>query len=237
MLLLFFKVKLLFLSLSVIIPFSVSLVHHLLFGVNACCSFVNVFCCFLHLYRRRRPRPELCGVFLGAAHVGPSLSQPHWLSEFGAEGVGDGWPSLPRQMQPLKEEWQRGGIYLTLSSPVHPRRIHRATCSSHCFFCCCFFPPLGPVPAVRALLGLRVADDESVPSSFRVHRGLPDCTEWQHVDPTLQYFPLQFSQTASSALNGEKYIHSIVNTLVREHVTVNSAELLYNTLPHMFEKS
>lgn len=98
---------------SVIIPYSISLVHHLLFAVKRWLFLwklfffftfpVLFFFCFLHLHRRR-PRPELCGVFLGAAHVGPSLSQPHWLPEFGAEGVGDGWPSLLRQMQPLKEE-------------------------------------------------------------------------------------------------------------------------------------
>lgn len=58
----------------------------------------------LYLYRGRRQRPVLCSVLLSAAHVGPSLSQPHRLSEFGAEGLGDGWPSLLGQMQPLKEE-------------------------------------------------------------------------------------------------------------------------------------
>lgn len=69
---------------------------------TACLSFLVSL--LIYLYRGGRPRPELCSVLLGAAHVGPSLSQPHWLSEFGAEGVGDGWPSLLGQMQPLKEE-------------------------------------------------------------------------------------------------------------------------------------
>lgn len=72
----------------------------------------------LCLYRRRRQRPELCHFLLSAADVGPSLSQPHWISGSGAEGVGDGWPSLLGQMQPFKEEWQRGGIYLKLNNWV-----------------------------------------------------------------------------------------------------------------------
>lgn len=33
------------------------------------------------------------------------------------------------------------------------------------------------VPTVHAVPGLRVADDEPVPSSIRVHRGLSDSTE------------------------------------------------------------
>ena len=86
---------------------------------------------FPYPYRGGRQRPELRRVLLGAAHAGPSLSQPRWLSESGAEGVGDGWPSLLGQMQPLKEERQRGG----------------------------------QVPAVHAVPGLRVADDEPVPGS------------------------------------------------------------------------
>lgn len=63
-------------------------------------------------FRGRRQRPELCGVLLSAAHAGPSLPKPGWLSEFGTEGVGDGWPSLLGPLQPLKEERQRGGIRL-----------------------------------------------------------------------------------------------------------------------------
>lgn len=55
-------------------------------------------------FRGRRQRPELCGVLLSAAHAGPSLPKPRWLSEFGTEGVGDGWPSLLGPLQPLKEE-------------------------------------------------------------------------------------------------------------------------------------
>lgn len=68
---------------------------------------------FSPLCRGRRSRPELCRVLLGAAHAGRSLSQPRWVSEFGAEGVGDGWPSLLGQVQPLEEERQRRGIYVT----------------------------------------------------------------------------------------------------------------------------
>lgn len=71
---------------------------HLMYKSLTYYSFV------LHLHRRGRPRPKLCSIRIDAAHVGPSLSQPHWLSEFGAEGVGDGWPSLLGQMQPLEEK-------------------------------------------------------------------------------------------------------------------------------------
>lgn len=57
-----------------------------------------------HLFRGGRPRPELRGVVPGAAHVGPSLPKSRGLSEFGAEGVGDGWPSLFGPLQSLEEE-------------------------------------------------------------------------------------------------------------------------------------
>lgn len=70
-----------------------------------CYSFVtDAMLLCLHLCRGRRPRPELRGFLLGAAHARPSLSQPRGLPEPGAEGVGDGRPSLFGSMQPLKEE-------------------------------------------------------------------------------------------------------------------------------------
>lgn len=56
-----------------------------------------------------------------------------------------------------------------------------------------FFVLFIKVPNVHIVPGLRVADDEPVPSGIWVLRGLSDSTEWQHVGPTLQYFPLQFS--------------------------------------------
>lgn len=77
-----------------------------IFGIEELLSSLldsNAFC-FLLLYRRRRQRPELRGLLLGAADVGPSLSQPRWVSGSAAEGMGDGRPSLLGQMQPLEEE-------------------------------------------------------------------------------------------------------------------------------------
>lgn len=97
---------------------------------------------FSYLCRRGRQRPELRGVLLGAAHVGPSLSQPHWLSKFGAEGVGDGRPSLLGQMQPLKEEWQRWGICLAVNKPL-PELIERP---KHWCFSFCSSPFSRPSP-------------------------------------------------------------------------------------------
>lgn len=75
-----------------------------------------------------------------------------------------------------------------------------ASCISGFFFFVCF---MGKVPTVPIVPGLRVADDEPVPCSIWVHRDLSDSTEWQHVDPTVQYFPVQFIQAACPALDGE----------------------------------
>lgn len=87
-----------------------------------------IFWClwFLCFYRRRRQRPELCHFLLGATDVGPSLPQPHWVSGSGAEGMGDGRPSLLGQMQPFKEERQRGGGY-QLFSNLAPTWTHLAS--------------------------------------------------------------------------------------------------------------
>ena len=84
-------------------------------------GFVNGFC--LCVYRGGGQGPELCGGLPGAGDAGPSLPEPGGLPEPGAEGVGDGRPSLPRQVQPLEEERQGGSRPKTSASPQKPVKI------------------------------------------------------------------------------------------------------------------